>query len=164
MEQSVREHIKNRIELEKNDSLRAKGVDQYGDPVVIRKRFWHLPDCRNAYRSYICWINFPRCWMLHNESLAICRSACENYFISCGLERNIWRCGASLGSFDSNEPVERGGIYVPDNSFPDDEIHAKGSSRKICTPALEGGAVGRDGHGLLLLWVVGAIAVVCLLR
>ena len=114
----------------------------------IEPRFHRNPDCRNAYKNYFCWINFPRC-DAYGQSQMMCRSACvvpppfpntrhphqllleallkkvptgarlspelfwgqhgemhlthgkptclrpppQNFFRTCGYERDLWRCG-----------------------------------------------------------------------
>ena len=60
----------------------------------VAQRFTEpLGRCENAYISYFCWVNFPRCDLNTNESLPMCRSACENMFESCGYPEEMWRCG-----------------------------------------------------------------------
>jgi hypothetical protein len=49
-----------RIILEKNNTLKHAGVNEYGDHGRIVRRFFKHPDCVNAYQNYFCWINFPR--------------------------------------------------------------------------------------------------------
>mmetsp|Transcript_7136 Transcript_7136/g.10626 ORF Transcript_7136/g.10626 Transcript_7136/m.10626 type:complete len:262 (-) Transcript_7136:138-923(-) len=153
VEYEAKEHVKYRMRLERNNSLRERGVNEHGDPVVIRRRFWHHEDCRNAYKNYFCWINFPRCDMNRDESMATCRSACENYFISCGLDRDIWRCGPSM-YFNGYEP-EEGKVngfgevnymrdYFPGQPFRENKFNRQGLHRKICTPAIDGSAFGVD--------------------
>ena len=99
-------------------SVRA-GEDEYGIKGGIEPRFHRNPDCRNAYRNYFCWINFPKvvsasfpvahlramtnpCPSLRqpqcdgfDQSLMTCRSSCENFFRVCGYEKDLWRCGPS---------------------------------------------------------------------
>lgn len=135
------------MKLERNASLRSQGVNEYGDPVVIRRRFWHHQDCRTAFKNYFCWINFPRCDMKRDESLSTCRSACENYFISCGLDKDIWRCGPSK-FFNGYEPEvpsvnQYGNVtylrdYFPGQPFVANEYNDAGLEVHVCTPALDG--------------------------
>jgi hypothetical protein len=154
------------MKLERNDSLRSRGVNEHGDPVVIRKRFWHHPDCKNAYRNYFCWINFPRCQESREETLATCRSACENYFISCGLDRDIWRCGPSQ-FFNGYKPEEPAGggfgevyymrDYFPGQPFRENKFGLEGFQKKICTPSIDGSA-SRVG-GIVASMTTVAVAV-----
>ena len=48
-------------------------------------------DCVNAYRNFMCYMNFPRCNDA-GESLLLCRSVCENFFRACGYPKVMWRC------------------------------------------------------------------------
>jgi hypothetical protein len=54
---------------------------------------FHYPNCQDAFINLFCYMNFPRCDPETNESLPLCRSLCENFFITCGYEQNLWRCG-----------------------------------------------------------------------
>jgi hypothetical protein len=75
-------------------SFTSTGEDEYGIKGGIEPRFHRNADCRNAYKNYFCWINFPRCDE-YGQSLMTCRSSCENFFRMCGYERDLWRCGES---------------------------------------------------------------------
>ena len=50
----------------------------------IEQRFHANQDCREAFRRYFCYINFPRCHIDERtgeyKSVSICRSACKNFF------------------------------------------------------------------------------------
>ena len=59
----------------------------------IKRRMYHYPNCQDAFINLFCYMNFPRCDPQTNESLPLCRSLCENFFITCGYEQNLWRCG-----------------------------------------------------------------------
>ena len=61
------------------------------DYEVCRPRY--MNDCSQAYMNFFCFLNFPRCDEYEN-SLILCKSVCENYFISCGYSER-WRCGPS---------------------------------------------------------------------
>lgn len=159
-------HIQYRQKLENNDTLRARGVNEHGDPVVIRKRFYHHPDCKNAYKNYFCWVNFPRCDLKRDESLAMCRSSCENYFISCGLDHDIWRCGKSqyFNGYEPEEPeydFDGNAIYLrdyfPGQPFRENKFNLENEPIPICTPSLLGAAsrVGDARVGFLLALLVG---------
>lgn len=107
-----------RIGLERNKTLYRSGRNEYGDKGHIARRFYKRPNCRNAYRGYLCWINFPRCDMEKELSMPTCRrfvqepghicrremlylnhlamfSACENFFRACQYAHDLWRCGKS---------------------------------------------------------------------
>jgi hypothetical protein len=49
-------------------------------------------DCAAAFRSYACWLAFPRC-DASRHSLPMCRSVCENYFKVSGVRRWSSRLG-----------------------------------------------------------------------
>jgi hypothetical protein len=154
--ETAKEFVKYRMRLERNQSLRSKGINEYGDPVPIRKRFWHHADCRNAFKNYFCWINFPRCDLKRDESLSTCRSACENYFISCGLDRDIWRCGPSkfyngyspeVPSVNSFGEVTYMRDYFPGQPFKANQYNAKGMEVHVCTPAIDGSGYSMRSEG-----------------
>jgi hypothetical protein len=139
-----------RIALERNKTLRKAGVNEYGDKGKIRRRFYKKPDCRNAFKNYMCWLNFPRCDPTRDLTLPTCRSCCENFFISCGYERGLWRCGKSK-YFNGYEPevptvAPDGNVtylreYFPGQPFRENKYSAKGGSELIvCTPAVDGSA------------------------
>lgn len=131
-----------------NKSLRSRGVDEYGDPVIIRKRFKKQMDCRNAFRNLFCWANFPRCDMTLKESLAMCRSACENYFITCGFVKEMWRCGDPryFDGYEAEKPTNVAGNdtylrdYFPGSPWRENKYNRRKNEVPICTPALDGSA------------------------
>jgi hypothetical protein len=144
---SANAHILERLALESNSSLKSRGVNEFGDPTPIRKRFYKNDDCRNAYRNLFCWINFPRCNMLRNISLETCSSACENYFKSCGFERDIWRCGPStfFNGYAPEAPTsdsEGNPVYLrdyfPGQPFAENKFNLENLPLPICTPAIDG--------------------------
>ena len=123
-------------------------MNEYGDPVVIRRRFHHHPDCVNAFLNLFCWINFPRCDMGRDESLRMCRSSCENYFISCKIGKDIWRCGYPQ-FFDHYKPEVPQKIngqfvymrdYYPGSPWRDNKFNKENIPLQICTPAIFGSA------------------------
>jgi len=63
--------------------------------------FFKNTQCQEAYKSYFCYLNFPRCDEAQN-TLLLCRSACENFFQACrypksdasgNMSMGMWRCG-----------------------------------------------------------------------
>mmetsp|Transcript_45492 Transcript_45492/g.58336 ORF Transcript_45492/g.58336 Transcript_45492/m.58336 type:complete len:253 (+) Transcript_45492:81-839(+) len=135
IEKTVKEMIKYRLGLEVNNSLLDKGEDEYGIKGGIEPRFHRNADCRNAYKNYFCWINFPRCDG-NDQSLMTCRSSCENFFRVCGYEDDLWRCGPS--KFFNGYGPEDGKLtrdYFPGQPFRDFD-----PLRKTCTPSIEGAA------------------------
>ena len=161
-------HFIERIQIERNRTLRKAGVNEYGDKGRVRRRFYKKPDCRNAFKNYMCWMNFPRCDETRDLTLPMCRSACENFFISCGYERGLWRCGKSK-YFNGYEPEPAtisalGNVsymreYFPGQPFRENKYSPKGNSELIiCTPAIDGSASrGQFSFGALY------VAVTCVL-
>jgi hypothetical protein len=82
----VRGNINYRIDLETTEN--NKTLED------MTPRFFKMPDCKQAYVKYMCWINFPKC---DNdlESVRTCESSCLNFFKTCGYDKNMWRCGPS---------------------------------------------------------------------
>lgn len=68
--------------FEQDTDLQGDGTNEWGEPMEIVPRFTENPDCVNAFRNYFCWLNFPRC-DAEGRSLLMCKSVCENFFISC---------------------------------------------------------------------------------
>lgn len=144
-----KERLTERLLLERNHSLRAKGMNEYGENIVIRIRFNRHPECRKAFKSYWCWLNFPRCNVPRDITMATCTSACENYFISCGFDKSIWRCGSSkfFNGYSPEAPTI--GVsgeptylrdYFPGQPFRQNAFNKEGLNRAICTPAIDGAA------------------------
>lgn len=148
-----KERVGERLVLERNRSLRAKGINEWGDNIVIIQRFNRHPECRKAFKNYWCWLNFPRCDVGRDITLATCTSACENYFISCGFDKSIWRCGDSkffngyspeMPTLDFfGEPVYLRD-YFPGQPFRKNLFNKAGLEIPICTPALDGSAFGNS--------------------
>lgn len=93
-------------------------------------------------------LNFPRCDYKSDLTYPTCRSACENFFISCGYERGLWRCGKSK-YFNGDRPEKpdkvKGEVtyyreYFPGQPFRENKFHTGGHEKAICTPAIDGGA------------------------
>ena len=112
-------------------------------------RFSDNDDCQDAYRNYLCWINFPRCDDDGN-SMAMCRSACENMMIACRYEDDLWRCGKSE-FFNADSPEEPDMVdgepvyhrdFYPGQPFVDNKFTSGRQKRPIpvCTPSLNEGA------------------------
>lgn len=143
------QHIKYRIRMERNSTLKAKGENEYGEKGRNRRRFYKRPDCRRAYKNYFCWTNFPRCDIKRDLTLPMCRSACENYFISCGFGKDIWRCGKTkyFNGYEPEAPIVGigGNIsylrdYFPGQPFRENKYNLAGEELPICTPAITGAA------------------------
>lgn len=80
--------------------------------------------------------------------MIMCRSACENYFISCGFERDIWRCGETefFDGYEAEVPDIRGSQviymreYFPGSPWRSNKFNKENLPLAICTPALDGAA------------------------
>ena len=152
--QMTEQKILERRRIEKDESLINAGVDEYGDPAPKGKvvvRFWHKPDCMHAFRAYACFINFPRCDMAKDLSLPTCRSACENFFKSCGYEQNLWRCGPSKyfnGYTKDFPPYLRD--YFPGQPFRANKFDFQQNPVVLCTPSVLGAATSSHSRNILI--------------
>ena len=129
-------------------------VNEYGDPGHIKVRFYKSKDCQDAFTNFMCWINFPRCDPETGETLPTCRSACENFFITCGYESKLWRCGKTKyfnGYFPESPSASSDGTssytylreYFPGQPFRKNKFVKKtGQEEPICTPAVKGSGQG----------------------
>lgn len=144
-----KERLGERLRLERNKTLRAKGINEYGENIVIRQRFNRNPPCRKAFKMLWCWLNFPRCNMVRDITLGTCVSACENYFISCGFDKSIWRCGSprffngyspESPSYDVFGEPHYLRDYFPGQPFRENQFNKKGLEIPICTPSIDGAA------------------------
>jgi hypothetical protein len=98
--------------------------------------------------------------MLRNESMGTCVSACENYFTSCGFEKDIWRCGPStfFNGYAPEAPysVDSDGNplylrdYFPGQPFIENKFNLENLPIPICTPSLDG-----SGFRLSVLFPIG---------
>lgn len=120
------------------------------------RRFSRSPDCIQAYRNFLCWMNFPRCDAQGN-SLELCSSVCFNYFRACNYPANMVRCydpvnyGAPLdevtqqrldGTLVINSATGLPILYnapYPGHPFRPNLL-VGGREQPVCTPALTGGA------------------------
>jgi len=71
---SAEQHFSERIAIEQNRTLRRSGVNEFGDEGKTIRRFYKMPDCRNAFKNYFCWANFPRCDPTRDMTYPMCRS------------------------------------------------------------------------------------------
>jgi hypothetical protein len=143
--QSIEAHIAQQIGYETNRTLQNLNVDINGHVGQIKKRFYHNPDCRNAFSNYFCWINFPRCDPTRDLTLPTCRSACHNFFKACRYERKLKRCGKSkyFNGYSPEDPQSDGSYlreYFPGQPFRSNKFTQGGQEEPICTPALTGAA------------------------
>lgn len=162
---SVESHIRTRMGYEKNKTMKNLNKNEFGDTGHTRRRFRQRPDCQLAYRNYFCWINFPRCMHDRDLTLPTCRSACENFFRTCGYEKGLWRCGKSKW-FNGYEPeipqLPPGGNrsylreFMTGQPFRQNKYTLGGSEIPICTPAILGAASSWSAFGRQALWT-GAV-------
>jgi hypothetical protein len=86
--------------------------------------------------------------MTLKESLAMCRSACENYFITCGFVKEMWRCGDPryFDGYEAEKPTNVAGNdtylrdYFPGSPWRENKYNRRKNEVPICTPALDGSA------------------------
>ena len=129
------------------DQMVSQEVDEFGRPGRDTAIRFTEPTgrCKNAYYAYLCWVNFPRCDVNTNESLPMCRSACENMFNICGYPEHMWRCGDTQ-YFNSQDgwdfDSQSGGL--PEPGFLDDAGKAGEAS-----PG-DGGGIGKKQNGFQL--------------
>lgn len=127
----------------------------------VRRRFYKKPDCQEAFRKLFCWLNFPRCDSRTDLTLPTCKSACENFFKSCGYEKGLWRCGQSkfFNGYEAESPTMVDGNatylrdYFPGQPFRKNKFSPGGHQYAICTPAIDGSARRRSYHPLLMVLV-----------
>ena len=120
-----------------------------GDDNTI-ERFTDNADCQNAYKNFLCYMNFPRCNDA-GESLMLCRSVCENFFQACKYESFLNRCynPEYYGATDP-EPetiTDELGLpiymraHLPGQPFRDILIDEESKDMLVvCTPSIPGSA------------------------
>ena len=64
----------------------SPGINEFGEEADVVARFTDNPDCENAFKNFMCWLNFPRCDE-EDRSLILCRSVCENFFQACKVRK-----------------------------------------------------------------------------
>lgn len=108
-------------------------------------------ECQEAYKSYFCYINFPRCDEAQN-SLRLCRSACESFFRACrypkadaqgNLSNGMWRCGAEQydGGYTAEVSTQLDSAGLPIyQRAPFPGLPYSSSAPGACTPGVAGGA------------------------
>ena len=151
IEENVNNHILYRKSVERNKTLINSGRNEFGEPGTVEIRFYKNTDCMNAFRAMACFMNFPRCNPDTDMSMPTCRSACENFFISCGYEKDLYRCGRSK-FFNGYEPEVPSGndvngtpIYLrdffPGQPFRQNKFDKDYKPVAVCTPSVFGNAV-----------------------
>lgn len=141
---------------ERNETLEDAEINELGEAGGVAYRFTEHKgrnDCKNAFKNFFCWMNFPRCDE-EDHTLMMCRSACENLHKSCGYDKDMYRCGDPeyLYGYVGESPwaeTELGkevffrypypGAPFRDNQFEDGEPVIS------CTPSLRNAAGARPG-------------------
>ncbi|KAG5192782.1 hypothetical protein JKP88DRAFT_159754 [Tribonema minus] len=152
-----------RVAIEKDKSLQKAGRDEFGARGAPVPRFSNNPDCRDAFRNYACWTNFPRCIEETGETLMTCHSACENMMIACRIPKDLWRCGPSeyLNGYSPEAPTLLSGVvtylrdFYPGQPFAANafEQTRRQDPLPVCTPSLDGAAAA-----LRAPWAAAALA------
>lgn len=75
----------------------------YYNDVEARFGARHGADCMDAYRNFMCWLNFPRC-DVSGQSMMLCRSVCENFFRACKYPK-VRAADVTLGLDCSSAPI-----------------------------------------------------------
>lgn len=170
--QTTEAKIFERRRIERNKTLINGGINEYGEEGSVIVRFYKNADCMNAFRAFSCYINFPRCSMKTGETLPTCRSACENFFISCRYKKDLWRCGKSK-YFNGYAPESPSGLdkngtpvylrdYFPGQPFRANKFDKNEAPVAVCTPSILGAASGpsRGFSFMFLTFIALAIALV----
>jgi len=118
-------------------SLGADGGLHKSKAEIKARRFYQNPDCQDAFKRYMCWINFPRCDdVFEDTSLPICQSACENFFRTCGYPYEMHVCPLDTES-TSSKPLFPGAPFHKNEYIPRTEA----DPRVVCTPSIKGAAI-----------------------
>lgn len=142
IEQETIRIIEERIAIETNKTARKLGIDEFGNKGKTKRRFHKNRACQEAYRKYMCWINFPRCDD-DEESLPMCQSVCLNFFRTCGYEEDLWMCDGDnlIDNQVSSEPNERDPSYdFVGAPFKKNEYGRRKKPIEVCTPSIKGSA------------------------
>lgn len=150
LQEHVEDHIGYRKSVEQNESLINSGRNEHGEAGTVEVRFYKKTDCMNAFRAMACYMNFPRCDPATGMSMPTCRSACENFFIACGYEKDLYRCGRSkfFNGYEAEIPegndVNGTPIYLrdffPGQPFRQNKFDKDYQPVAVCTPSIFGSA------------------------
>jgi hypothetical protein len=131
-------------------------------------------DCQEAYKRYLCYVNFPRCD--ENElSLPMCSSVCENFMRACGMDKELRSfCEAgdhprpsaaaavTLGDINEEElpPVT---TAFPGQPFVQNKWRGRGRSQPdiVCTPSVKSGGSAEKSAAMWWLVVSFLVAGLC---
>lgn len=129
-------------------------------------RFYNNEDCMNAYKNFLCWLNFPRCDE-QGETMMLCESVCVNFFRACKYTADMERCyePAFYGGkeAESDALVDDNGLpiylraFFPGTPFRKNGFTLDGAPLPICTPSIRDSAGAAGLH--LLAAALAALAV-----
>jgi hypothetical protein len=146
--------VERRIRIERGDFPDNAQPWEAADGNAIT-RFRNNDDCLNAYKNFLCWLNFPRC-DAQGESMVLCRSVCQNFFQACNYPSVMERCyapeyyGGEEAEADTLVDDQGLPIYLraffPGTPFRENQFFEDDSPQLICTPSIKDGAgtVGVD--------------------
>jgi hypothetical protein len=131
----------------------APAVPHEGTSGSLLVHFLKNTACQEAYKSYFCYLNFPRCDEAQN-SLLLCRSACNNFFQACrypkadasgNMSLGMWRCGEERFSGGyiaevSQQKDSKGAPIYYRAPFPG--LPFASNAPGACTPGVPGAAGG----------------------
>ena len=131
-------------------------------------------DCRESYKRYLCYVNFPRCD--ENElSLPMCSSVCENFMRACGLDKELRSfCEAGDHPRPSSAVAVTGGdkgeeelppvtTAFPGQPFVENKWRGRGRGQPdiVCTPSVKSGGFAEKGAPMRWLVVSFLVAGLC---
>ncbi|KAA0177062.1 hypothetical protein FNF27_01392 [Cafeteria roenbergensis] len=165
--------VAERSATERNDTLRSLGENEHGIPGEVVERFFENEDCIDAYKNFLCWLNFPRCDE-EGRSLILCGSVCENLFRSCRYSEDLWRCyepsfyGGKAPEEDKD--VDKDGLPVywrapfPGQPFRANSFDENGDPIAVCTPSILNGAATAGAGVGVVMWLAALVAVAVVAR
>jgi hypothetical protein len=144
---------------------------------IKARRFYNNLDCQDAFKRYMCWINFPRCdEVFEDASLPMCQSACENFFRVCGYPLEMHYCPVeqhrddgtndAFSNFDTTANDNTKTAFFPGMPFHRNEFipNTDADPRVVCTPSIKGAAVrGKDQRFAVFLTTMAFAVSSCLL-
>jgi hypothetical protein len=170
--------VAERLRHESNRTLEEEGLNELGEGGWIVQRFHPdvgdpAADCLQAFKNYFCWLNYPRC-DTEDESLVMCRSACENLHISCGYDKDLWRCGDPEYYYGyraeasvKTHPIDNTKIWYrypyPGSPFRDIQGDPAGGLKPVCTPSIPGSGIStKPSRVVSVLCMLVALTLLCI--